>query len=268
MKKGQLFGIAIAATAGLAAFVLMRGVVNQPAVEHTVEVQVNATEVLVAAAAIDLGTIANEDLFRWQTWPKDAVAASFITKTSPPEMIQNINGSVVRAPLLPGEPITTDKLIKAGQGGVLAAILPAGMRAISTKITEASAAGRLILPNDHVDVILIRRVRGRNGDDVVSDTLFRNIRVLAIGQQIQNKEGDKSAQTAADTATLELSPQQAETLAQANSVGEISLALRSIADIPKRDGATDAEASLKKKDSGGAIRVLRYGNKSQVSGVN
>lgn len=268
MKKGQFLGIGIAAVAGLGAFMLMRGVVNRPAVEHMVEVKVDATEVLVASSAIDLGTIASEGLFRWQTWPKDAVAPSFITKASSPETIQNINGAVVRAPLLAGEPITTDKLIKAGQGGVLAAILPAGRRAISTKITEASAVGRLILPNDHVDVILIRRQRARGGEDVVSDTLFRNVRVLAIGQQIQNKEGEKSAQTAADTATLELSPQQAETLAQANSVGEISLSLRSIADIPKRDGTTDAEASLKRKDSGGAIRVLRYGNKSQVSGVN
>jgi pilus assembly protein CpaB len=266
MKKGQLLGIVIAGTAGLGAFLLMQGIVNRPATQNTVEVRVDATEVLVAASAIDLGVIASESLFRWQTWPKDAVAPAFITKSSPPEMISGLNGAVVRAPLLPGEPVTSDKLIKPGQGGVLAAILPAGMRAISTKITEASAVGRLILPNDHVDVILSRRVRGRGGEDVVSDTLLRNIRVLAIGQQIQNKEGEKAA-AAADTATLELTPQQAETLAQANSMGDISLALRSIADIPKRDG--DVEASLKKKkDPGGAIRIIRYGNKSQASGVN
>ncbi|HEX8027464.1 MAG TPA: Flp pilus assembly protein CpaB, partial [Vicinamibacterales bacterium] len=137
----------------------------------------------------------------------------------------------------------------------------------STKITEATAAGRLILPNDHVDVILIRRMRNRSGqEDVISDILFRNVRVLAIGQQIQNKEGDKSASASADTATLELSPRQSETLAQANSTGEISLALRSIADIPKKDATADAD--LGKKDRGSAIRILRYGNRSQISSVN
>jgi pilus assembly protein CpaB len=267
MKTGQLIGIAIAGVAGLGAFVLMQGIVNQPAKETTVEVKVDVTEVLVAAAAIDLGAIANDGLFRWQTWPKEAVSPSFITRSSPPEMLAGLNGSVVRAPLIAGEPITTDKLIKAGQGGVLAAILPAGMRAISTKITEATAAGRLILPNDHVDVILIRRMRSRTGqEDVVSEILFRNVRVLAIGQQIQNKEGDKSASASADTATLEMTPRQSEVLAQANSTGEISLALRSIADIPKKDATADAD--LGKKDRGNAIRVLRYGNKSQVSSVN
>lgn len=268
MKKAQLIGIAIAGIAGLGAFTLMRGIVNQPVKENTVEVKVDATEVLVAASAIDLGIIANESLFRWQTWPKEAVTPSFITRSSPAETLAGINGSVVRSPLLAGEPITTDKLIKAGQGGVLAAILPSGMRAISTKITEATAVGRLILPNDHVDVILIRRLRGRNSqEEVVSDILFRNVRVLAIGQQIQNKEGDKSAQSSGDTATLELTPQQTEVLAQGNSIGEISLALRSIADIPKKDGSS-AETDFGKKDRSSAIRVLRYGNRSQASGVN
>lgn len=267
MKTGQIIGISIAGIAGLGAFLLMQGIVNQPVKENTVEVKVDVTEVLVAATAIDLGAIANESLFRWQTWPREAVSPSFITRSSPPETVAGLTGSVVRSPLLPGEPITTEKLIKAGQGGVLAAILPAGMRAISTKITEATAAGRLILPNDHVDVILIRRIRGRTGqEDVVSDILFRNVRVLAIGQQIQNKEGDKSASASADTATLELTPRQSEVLAQANSTGEISLALRSIADIPKKDATADAD--LGKKDRGSAIRVLRYGNRSQVSSVN
>ena len=83
-------------------------------------------------------------------------------------------------------------MIKAGQGGVLAAILPQGMRAISTKIRAETAAGSLILPNDHVDVILIRRLHDRGGqDDTVVDTLFRNVRVIAIGQQIEIKEGKK-----------------------------------------------------------------------------
>ncbi len=138
--------------------------------------------------------------------------------------------------------MTRQKLIKAGEGGVLAAILPKGMRAISTRIKEETAAGRLILPNDHVDVILTRRLRGPGGQEQhVSDTLFRNVRVLAIGQQIETKEGKKAAEGAANTATLELTPSQAEMLARANSMGEISLSLRSIADADKDGPDSDAD---------------------------
>lgn len=266
MKKGQLIGISVALVAGFGAFALMRGIVNRPALEHTVEVQVNSAEVLVAAEKIDLGTIVSEGVFRWQKWPQDAVGPAFITNAAGPEAATSLIGSIARAPILAGEPITNEKLIKAGQGGVLSAILPAGKRAVSTKISEATAAGRLILPNDHVDVLLIRRLRGKTGEELTSETLFRNIRVLAVGQQIQNKEGDKSA--AADTATLELSPQQAEVLALANVMGEISLSLRSIADIPKKDGSTAAEGTLNKKDQSNSIKILKYGNKSQVSSVN
>ena len=135
------------------------------------------------------------------------------------------------------------KLVKAGEGGVLAAILPAGMRAISTRIKEETGVGRLILPNDRVDVILTR-ARGRaGGDEFDSDTLFRNIRVLAIGQLIEAKDGKKLAE--GNTATLELTPPQAQRLAAANSEGEISLSLRSIADMETKDGPTaDQSAAI------------------------
>jgi pilus assembly protein CpaB len=168
-----------------------------------------------------------------------------------------------------GEPITPNKLVKSGQGGVLAAILPAGMRAVSTKIKEETAVGRLILPNDHVDVILIRRLRGKGGqEEYVSDTLFSNVRVLAIGQQIETKEGKKSAEGSANTATLELTPRQTEMLALANSVGDISLALRSIADLDASGKGPAAGEALNKPKDGNAIRVLRYGVRSRAMGVN
>jgi pilus assembly protein CpaB len=169
--------------------------------------------------------------------------------------------------MLAGEPIVAQKLIKAGQGGVLAAILPGGMRAISTKIEAKSAAGSLILPNDHVDVILIRHLRGKNGaEEITGDTMFRNVRVIAIGQQIETKEGKKAADGAAQTATLELTPRQAEMMAIANSMGEITLSLRSVADLstdPSASGGLDFN-----KQRGSSVRVLRYGAKSRVYGVN
>jgi len=268
MKRPQLIGLAVAASAGLAAFVMVKGLVNKPAIEKTVEVEVKSSAVLVAQSEIGLGQITAPEMFRWQSWPVEAITPDFITRTSQPDAIQKMSGSIARSPLNSGEPITTRKLIKAGQGGVLAAILPAGMRAISTKIREETAVGNLILPNDRVDVILTRRLRGRSGqDEFVSDLLFGNVRLLAIGQQIETKGGNKTAEGNASTATLELTARQAEVLALANSMGEISLSLRSLADMGSETGPTAGE-NLNASRDGTAIRVLRYGLSSRAYGVN
>lgn len=268
MKRAQLIGISVAGVSALLAFVMVKGMLSRPQVEKKVEVQVKSTEVLVARADIGLGQITNESLFRWQTWPADA-AQGFITKASGSDVTRKLSGAIARAPMLAGEPITANKLVKAGQGGVLAAILPPGMRAISTKIKEETAVGRLILPNDHVDVILIRRLRSKGGqDEYVSDTLFSNVRVLAIGQQIETKEGKKAAESSANTATLELTPRQTEMLALANSLGEISLSLRSIAELDVDGKGPVAGEDLTKPKNASAIEVLRYGVKSRAYGVN
>ena len=161
------------------------------------------------------------------------------------------------------------KLIKAGDGGVLAAILPSGMRAISTRIKEETSAGRLILPNDHVDVILTRHLHSGSSaqEQYVSDTLFHNIRILAIGQQIETKEnGKKAAEGAANTATLQLTPRQAEMLALANSMGEISLSLRSLADGGPKTPTAETDPFNTERSS--AVRVFKYGVPTRAYGVN
>lgn len=267
MKRAQLVGFSVAlAAAGLAYYVA--SAFMTPPAPITVEKQVDSTDVLVASSDIAVGQIVNEGNFRWVSWPQKAITPSYVTKgNGGPQKMHDLAGSVARSALLAGEPVTTQKLIKAGQGGVLAAILPQGMRAISTKIRAETAAGSLILPNDHVDVILIRHVRGRSGqDENVSDTLFRNVRVMAIGQQIETKEGKKSADISASTATLELTPKQAEMMALANSMGEITLSLRSVADLssePERAGGLDLN-----KPQNNSVRIVRYGAKSRVYGVN
>jgi pilus assembly protein CpaB len=268
MKRPQLIGLAVAATAGMLAFVMVRGMVNKPPVEKTVEIKVKSSDVLVARTDIGLGQVTNDSLFRWQSWPQETLTPGFITRDDQPNAMTQLAGSIARAPIMAGEPITQTKLVKAGQGGVLAAILPAGMRAISTRIKEETAVGNLILPNDRVDVILIRRMRGRAGaEDFVSDLLFGNVRVLAIGQQIETKEGKKTADGVANTATLELTARQAELLALANSMGDISLSLRSIADLDVGAGPTAGIDPSATRDST-AIRVMRYGSSSRAYGVN
>ena len=271
MKRAQLIGITIAGGAGLAAFLLMRSITSGPSEPTQVAVPVNATEVLVAAKDLSLGDITKQSDFRWQTWPADSVTPMFITKVEGNAGLSSVAGAVVRSPIAGGEPITRKKLVKAGDGGVLAAILPSGKRAVSTRIKEETSAGRLILPNDHVDVILTRRLHAGSGgqEEFASDTLFHNIRVLAVGQQIETKEnGKKAAEGAANTATLELSPRQAEMLAQANSMGEISLSLRSIADGDPKTPTADADPFATNTERNSEVRVFKYGVPTRVYGVN
>lgn len=251
MKRGQLLGVAIAGVCGLGAFYGVLNLVNKPPTIITQEVTTNMAQVLVAKTDITLGQITGPESFRWQDWPQSALSPSYIQRTARPNAISDLSGAVARTPLLPGEPITAFKLVKAGDGGVLAAILPAGMRAISTRIKEETGVGRLILPNDHVDVILTMRKKA----DHVSDTMFRNVRVLAIGQLIEARDGKKLAE--GNTATLELTSAQAEELAAANAKGEISLVLRSIADIKGGDEKVSTQ-----------VKIMRYGARSRVHGVS
>lgn len=267
MKRAQLIGILVASVAGIAAFGLMKGMVGQRQDTKTKEVVINSTQVLVAAKDIGLGEIVAEHHFTWQKWPSDGVRPGMITEARSSQM-RDLAGSIARAPIIAGEPITVQKLIKAGQGGVVAAILPPGFRAVSTRIEPRTAVGGLILPNDHVDVILIRTMKSRSGkEDPVADTLFRNVRVLAIGQQIEPSTGKKSADSSGGTttATLELTPRQAELLALANTMGEITLSLRSVADL-RSDGQNQTGDALNREETN-SVSVLRYGAMSRAYGV-
>ena len=267
MKKAKTLVIAIAVVAALLAGYLAYGIVSRPQ-PKIVKANLDVVEVLVAKTEIGLGDEVRGSDFAWQPWPKDAAKDGYITKAGQPGAMTDLAGSIARTAFLPGEPIKPQKLIKATDGGVMAAILDPGMRAISTKISEDSAAGGFILPNDRVDVIVTRKQRSSNGrgEQQVSETLFRNVRVLAIGQEIDLKDGKKVA--TGKTATLALSPSQAETLALNNAVGEISLSLLSLEESQKLKGAKPSDGEdLPKKDRSTGIKVLRYGTWSRTYGL-
>ena len=145
---------------------------------------------------------------QWQEWPASAATGNFIRKTDRPNAIETLSGSIARAPFVDGEPIREAKLVNAKGSGFMAAILPTGMRAISTQISPETGAGGFILPNDHVDVILTRRDRdaekAAGGDTHSSETILTNVRVLAIDQNVEEKDGQKVV--VGKTATLELTP--------------------------------------------------------------
>jgi pilus assembly protein CpaB len=174
--------------------------------------------------------------------------------------MKEITGSIARMPFVAGEPIREQKLVKADGSGFMAAILPAGYRAISTEISPETGAGGFILPNDRVDVILTKREKNPDskGPDVSSsEIILSNVRVLAIDQAPKEKEGASSL--VGKTVTLELKPEQAETLARSRQSGSLTLALRSIADVNAAEKADDQHLNKR----GENLNVIRYGVASQ-----
>jgi pilus assembly protein CpaB len=201
--------------------------------------QIATLDVLVAAAEIGIGNKLTTADVRWQTWP-EAATGPFIRKSDDPDAISHLAGSIARASFSVGEPILESKLIKADGAGYMAAILPSGRRAESVEISPESGAGGFILPNDRVDVILTARdsLAQKNGIDAYRvETLLTNVRALAIDQTVEEKSGQRVV--VGRTATLDLSAPEAERLALARREGQLSLALRSIADMREQKPPAD-----------------------------
>lgn len=187
-------------------------------------------------------------------------------------------GSVVREPILAGEPIVDSKLVRAGESGYLAVVLSPGMRAMSVAVTVETGAGGFILPGDRVDVILAAQVNNNTDQEgaprkaFASTTVLRNIKVLAIDQASQPERGATTAVGA--TATLELGAREAEALALAKSMGDLTLTLRSYADVGGPSGLDgEFSAAINRAQSGGGnggpagVRVYR-GGQATTTAVN
>jgi pilus assembly protein CpaB len=254
MNTARIVVVTIAVGAGGIAAYLASGSDKPLPTEPVAQMQ--TVDVLVARSDIGLGQSVKSDDTQWQTWPAATASNSFIRRSDRPEAAKEVVGSIARAPFIAGEPIRDPKLIKANGSGFMAAILPSGMRAVSTEISPETGAGGFILPNDRVDVILSRREknpdRSGSSDIVISEIILANVRVLAIDQAPKEKDGQNAV--VGKTVTLELKPVQSETLARARQSGTLSLALRSIADLNAVD--TRSDDAPKRGDS---INVVRYG---------
>lgn len=259
MKAARIVVLGVAVVAGGLAALMAGKQADVPPPAPTPEpvAKLDTTEVLIARNDIGLGQSVTVSDIQWQTWPVAAAGPYFIRKSDKPNAVEEFSGSIARAPMVAGEPIREAKLIKANGSGFMAAILPSGMRAVSTEISPETGAGGFILPNDHVDVILSRRDREAEKvsghDNFVSETILNNIRVLAIDQTVEEKNGQRVV--VGKTATLELAPRQAEALALARQLGTLSLALRSLADGSK----TVTEDRSQPRGSGGGINTVRFG---------
>jgi pilus assembly protein CpaB len=260
MRSARIVVLVVAVTAGGLAVWLASGPEKPPAPPPEPVVQIETTEILVAKADLGMGQVLSAGDVQWQVWPATAANPNFVRRSDKPDAIQQIAGAIVRTPFISGEPIREAKLVRAGGAGFMAAILPTGMRAISTVISAETGAGGFILPNDRVDVILTRRDREaekQSGMEAhVGETILSNVRVLAIDQTLEEKSGQK-AMASPKTATLELTPRQAEILAVSRDLGTLSLALRSIVDANAPAVAEDPEADSNKNK--GRLNMVRFG---------
>jgi pilus assembly protein CpaB len=258
MKAARIVVLCVAIGAGGIA-ALLAGREKPPEVKLEPVAQIETVEVLVASGDLPMGQVLTPGDMRWQTWPAAAAGSNFIRKNNSPQAIEQFSGQIVRMPFVAGEPIRDVKLVNAKGSGFMAAILPTGMRGIATQISPETGAGGFILPNDRVDVILTRRDKeiDKSGDGRVSETVLTNIRVLAIDQNVEEKNGQKVV--VGKTATLELTPTQVETLTVSQQLGTLSLALRSITDASNNDSVIDKSAGRT------TVNIVRFGISTPVT---
>jgi pilus assembly protein CpaB len=190
-------------------------------------------EVLVATRALPVGTIIDAEALKYQPWPQGLVQPAYFIKGSNGTNPADLLGTVVRNEITAGQPITQGSLIRPGERGFLAAALGPGMRAITVPVSSTSSVAGFIFPGDRVDIVLTQEVKGGgDGDPLkVSETILRNVRVLATDQRTsaQNAEGKPEVRTFS-TVTLEATPKIAEKIAVAQTIGQLSLSLRAMAD--------------------------------------
>lgn len=233
--------LVVAAITAFMARSLMMGTPAPVAEANSLDAPVDGPRVMVATRALPVGTIIDAAALRFQPWPKELVENAYYLETTPES--RNLLGTVVRFAIPAGQPITQGALVKPGDRGFLAAALGPGMRAVTVPVSTQSAVAGFVFPGDRIDLVLTQNVPG-GGDGPplkAAETILRNLRVLATDQRTDKQTDDKGATvvTAFSTVTLEATPRIAEKIAVAQTVGSLSLSLRSIA-----DNAADLEEAI------------------------
>ena len=279
MKLSRVAVLGVAAAAGLIAMVLalnLTAPAPKPVAQAVKQVDTNTEKVLVATRDLQIGTTLAASDIAWRDWPKDSVSGQFVTGGSQASQ-SAVVGAIARAGFYAGEPISEAKLIHTDRG-FMSAILPEGKRAVAIRIAADTSAGGFILPNDHVDVIMTRKVEANGANAGTSqyqtETILNNVRVLAIDQTIDKstkKDGSGGDTVIGQTATLELTPEQAKILTVAQQMSDrLTLALRSVADSsPSAPGTgKDAVNLIGGSNADGTVTVVRNGIAQQITGIH
>jgi pilus assembly protein CpaB len=230
-----LLAIAALTTAGLTAFLV------QGWMEHQRSQMVRAPEkakpvglsVLVAKKNLPTGRFIKPEDLVWQPWPEGSLSPSYAVRGKRKK--KDFIGSVVRASILAGQPISEDAVVKVGERGFLAAVLSPGMRAVSVKVSAVSAISGLVFPGDRVDLILTSKLRKIGATKKerklyhAAETVLTNVRILALDQRTNDQQGKNNKSRVPKTATFELTPKQVQMVTVARKLGNLSLSLRSLA---------------------------------------
>jgi len=263
MDRSRIIVLAVAAVAAGAVALLARSLLGggTPQTAAAPAPQVVMSEVLVAVGNLTPGAQLTAANVRWQDWPKASIDPSFITQAAAPDINKFVQGTVVRAPMMAGEPLAATKIVHGDASGYLAAQLMPGMRAVSVTISADTGAGGFILPNDRVDILCTQQTN--EAHKFRTQTVLKDVRVLAVDQTYDSKD---SKTVVGRTATIELKPEQVELLERTKASGTLSLALRALGDNEK----TAAAAKPKPDDDTGSreIEIVRYGvERSTVVGA-
>lgn len=266
MNTSRMVILGVAAASAVGAGYIAKNMISAPAPQVIVasapEPAIKTTEVLVVSGDVPMGSTLGNTL-SWEAWPSENVTDAFITRDKEPDADQTLQNTVARSPLYKGEPVRRAKLIGEGQN-FMAAILPSGKRAVATQIAADTSAGGFILPNDFVDVIMTRRSQTASGTDgFVTETILENIRVLAIDQTIQEDEEGRQVKVG-ETATLELTPEQAEIITVAQQMADrLTLSLRSISDV-QQPSRNEGAYLVSGAGNGNTVRMIKSGEVSEV----
>ena len=273
MSKTRIVILGLAIGSAVLAAYLAKGFIGKKPRTEVVEVNtVSTVPVLVAKRDVLMGEKLLPGSIEWQPWPEKAITDPMITQKEDPSAQEKYEASRARLAIFQGEPIIDKKVVMPGESGFMAAILPKGMRAIAVRVSEESGAGGFILPNDRVDVVLTRKVDddGAASKVVTSETILSNVKVLAIDQAFRREGDSEQVIVAKKTATLELNPQQSEVISMAESLGQLSLMLRSIAENGDK-GLEDTGPQLSEKYAQGAHgndkRFIKYGVEKRITDI-
>ncbi|MFO1013222.1 MAG: Flp pilus assembly protein CpaB [Caulobacteraceae bacterium] len=287
MSPIRIVILAVAAVAAIGLALVVRNLASnnagpaQPAAAAAPVDTRPMTRVLVAKIDVPVGTSLSPANMSWQSWPADAVNPQFITDGSAPapaptgaaaaaqtaqrtagdmmgggQAMQALAGAIARTPILAGEPITAQKIVRGGEGGYMSVVLQPGFRAMAVPVNAETAVGGFILPGDRVDVITSRQARDSD-NGFISETVLRNVRVLAIDQTTEPAKDSRTIVGA--VVTLEIPQGDIEVMARAKAQGNVVLALHSYADIGGAAGRASPAAAETR-----SVRIFRAGQASEI----
>lgn len=220
MRGQGLIILGVAILIGLAAVFLANSYLGRVEQQQTTSPP-GTVKVAVASVPLDFGAPITPDKVRLVDWPASSLPEG--TFSSIPQLLPMNHTRVALRPMTANEPILRSKISGEGGRAAISAVLDPTKRAVAVRLSDVAGVGGFVLPGDVVDVLVTRTPMNPNGNSQqITDVLLQKVRVIAIDQDASDST-DKPA--IGKTATLEVAQVDAQKLALAQQVGQLSLAL-------------------------------------------